>query len=223
MSNSIASLRSRLILLILIAMVPAFALILDTAAKYRELSATQTKQNVLVAARAIASEQDRVLENAHEFLVTISRVPQIRERDKSACHKILAGLLEPRYADLVVADPNGTPICTALSGGRSLANSTGQHQKRSVESYDFAVGEIRRPPSSTKILLDISYPVLDRPGSVRAVVSAALDLSWINRLAVESHLSPGATFTLVNGKGAVLLRYPGDADQTKTFLLSDIS
>src|SRR6185436_4766526 len=117
----------------------------------------------------------------------------------------------------------GTPICTALSGGRSLANSTGQHQKRSVESYDFAVGEIRRPPSSTKILLDISYPVLDRPGSVRAVVSAALDLSWINRLAVESHLSPGATFTLVNGKGEVLLRYPGDADQTKTFLLSDIS
>jgi signal transduction histidine kinase len=55
------------------------------------------------------------------------------------------------------------------------------------------------------------------------VVSAALDLSWINRLAVESHLSPGATFTLVNGKGEVLLRYPGGADQTKTFLLSDIS
>jgi len=203
-------------------MVPAFALILDTAAKYRELSATQTKQNVLVAARAIASEQDRVLENAHEFLVTISRVPQIRERETAACHKILAGLLEPRYADLVLADAKGTPLCTALATGHSLASSRGEHHKHSVETTDFAVGAIRHSPSSSKILLDVSYPVLDHPGSVRAVVSAALDLSWINRIAVETHLSPGATFTLVNAKGEVLMRYPEGADQMK-FILSDPS
>ena len=93
MANSICSLRSRLILLILTAMVPAFGLILESGAKYRELAATQIKQNALVAARAIASEQDRVLENAHEFLVTISRVPQIRANDRTACRKILAGRL----------------------------------------------------------------------------------------------------------------------------------
>jgi signal transduction histidine kinase len=199
--------------LVLTAVVPAFVLILDTAAKYRELTATQIKQNAIVAARAIASEQDRVLENAHEFLVTISQVPQIKENDRAACRKILAGLLEPRYADLVVADRNGNPLCTALSPGNSLAHSKGRHHSRSIESYDFAVGDIRRHPSGIKTLLDVSYPILDHPaGVVRAVVSASLDLSWINRVAVETHLYPGATFTLIGSNGDVLLRHPDGSD-----------
>jgi len=212
MSNSISSLRSRLLLLVLTAVVPAFALILDTASKYRELTATQIKQNALLAARAIASEQDRVLENAHEFLVTLSRVPQIKGNDRVACRKVLAGLLEPRYADLVVTDRSGNPLCTALSAGNSIANPRGRHHNRSAEAYEFAVGDIRRDPSGAKTLLDVSYPVLDHPGVLRAVVSATLDLSWINRVAVETHLYPGATFTLVGSKGDVLLRHPNDAD-----------
>jgi signal transduction histidine kinase/HAMP domain-containing protein len=193
-------------------MIPTFALMLDSAGKYRELTAAQVKQNALVAGRAIASEQDRVLENAHEFLVTLSRLPQIREKDRAACRKILAGLLEPRYADLALADPGGHPLCTALSASHSLANSGGLHHSRSVEEYDFAVGNIRRLPASAKALVDVSYPVLDRPGVVRAVVSAAIDLSWINRMAVDTHLHPGASFTLINGKGEALLRYPAGND-----------
>jgi signal transduction histidine kinase/HAMP domain-containing protein len=47
---------------------------------------------------------------------------------------------------------------------------------------------------------------------VRAVVSAALDLSWINHVTVDSHLYPGATYTLVSSTGIVLMRYPGSSD-----------
>ena len=210
MSNSICSLRSRLILLVLTAVVPACALLLDTAAKYRELTATQIRQNAVAAARAIASEQDRVLENAHEFLVTISRVPQIKDMDPAACPKILAGLLEPRYADLVVTDRSGKPLCTALAPANSLAHPRGGHHARSIAAYDFAVGDLRRSRGGDKTLLDVSYPILAHPGVVRSVVSATLDLSWINRFAVETHLYPGATFTLVGANGEVLLRHPSE-------------
>ena len=219
MANHFCSLRSRLILLILTAVVPAFVLIIDSAGKYRQLTATQVKENMLVAARAIAAEQDRVLENAHEFLVTLSRLPQIREQDRTACRKILAGLLEPRYADFVLADRAGNPLCTALSKPQSIAISGGKHHSRSLEDYDFAVGNIRHHPSTSRTLLDVSYPVLDGPGVVRAVVSAAIDLSWINRVAVDTHLQPGAAFTLLNSQGEVLLRYPDGQQWTgKRFL-----
>jgi signal transduction histidine kinase/HAMP domain-containing protein len=212
MLKFLSSLRSRLILLILLAVVPAFGLILDSAAKHRELTARQIKQSALVAARVIASEQDRVLENAHQFLVTLARVPQIRNIDKNSCRKILAALLEPRYADLVVADRNGNPLCTALPAGTSLASSKGLHHSRSVETYDYFVGNLRYHPASAKVLLDVSYPVSEPPGVVRAVVSAALDMSWINHVAVDSHLYPGVTFTLVSSAGTVLLRYPDGSD-----------
>ncbi|HEX7232120.1 MAG TPA: PDC sensor domain-containing protein, partial [Candidatus Binatia bacterium] len=170
-----------MILLLLTAMIPALALMLDSAAKYRDLTATQTKQNVLMAARSIASEQDRALDNAHEFLVTISRVPQIHEMNGTACSKILAGLLEPRYADLVVADRSGNRVCTALARDNSLASSLSQDHSRSIDSRDFAVGSIRRHAPSGKTLLDVSYPLLDRPGVIRGAVSAVLDLSWMSR------------------------------------------
>jgi signal transduction histidine kinase/HAMP domain-containing protein len=208
----LTNLRARLIFLILMAVVPAFGLILYSAAKYRELTASQVKQNALAAARGIASEQDRVLENAHEFLITLARVPQIRASGKAACHKILSGLLEPRYADLMVADKNGNPLCTALPASSSLASAKGSHHTRSVETYDFSVGNLRYHTASAKVLLDVGYPVSESPGVVRAVVSAALDLSWINRATVDSHLYPGATYTLVSGSGTVLLRYPEPAN-----------
>lgn len=194
------------------AVVPAFGLILYSAEKHREVTASQVKQNALTAARVIAAEHDRVLENAHQFLVTLARVPQILDNDKAACRKILSGLLEPRYADLVVADRDGRPLCTALPPAKSLANSTGIHHTRSAETYDFSVGNVRYHPSTEKILLDVAYPLSAQPGVVRAVASAALDLSWINHAAVDSHLYPGTTFTLVSSSGIVLLRYPAGTD-----------
>jgi signal transduction histidine kinase len=212
MLKSLSNLRSRLILLILIAVVPAFGLILDSAAKHRHLTANDIKQNALSAARAIASEEDRVLANAHQFLVTLARVPQIRDNDIAACRRILAGLLEPRYADLVLADRKGNPLCTALPAARSIATSKGLHHVRSAETYDFAVGNLRHHPASGRTLLDISYPVSDQPGVVRGIVSAALDMSWISHATVDSHLYPGTTFSLLNSSGTVLLRYPDGAD-----------
>lgn len=212
MSNLFSSVRSRLILLILAAVLPAFGLILYSARKHHELTANQVKLSASMAARVIASEQDRVLDNAHQFLVTLARLPQVRGNDRNACHRILSGLLEPRYADLMVADRNGKPLCTALKEGSPLVSLQGPHFRRAVETYDFSVGEIRYHPDAEKVLLDVSYPVMQSPGVVRGVVSAALDLSWINHLTVDNHLYPGATFSLVDANGIVLLRYPGESD-----------
>src|SRR5574342_947227 len=164
MLKSLSSLRTSLVLLILLAVVPAFGLILNGAARHRELTASQIKQNALAAARAIASEQDQVLENAHQFLVTLTRVPQIHERDKSGCRKILSGLLEPRYADLVVADRSGHPLCSALPVASAIATSKGIHHSRAIKSYDFSVGKLRFYRPSEKFILDVSYPVSEQPG-----------------------------------------------------------
>ncbi|HEU5463835.1 MAG TPA: ATP-binding protein [Candidatus Binatia bacterium] len=219
MSTSISSLRSRLILLILAAVVPAFTLILQSGRKYRELTATQIKENALMAARAIASEQDRVLENAHEFLIALSRLPQIRNKDRAACGKLLAGLLEPRYADLMVADPRGKSICAALPGSRG--GSAPRLAKIDLEEQDFFIGPIRQDPETAKILLDVSYPVMERPGVILAFVSTTLDWSWINQATLESRLHPGAAFTLISQSGRVLMRHPADPAWSGKQILSE--
>ncbi|MGH7817640.1 MAG: ATP-binding protein, partial [Candidatus Binatia bacterium] len=70
----------------------------------------------------------------------------------------------------------------------------------------------RTDPATGKIVLDLGYPVSDSPGALRSVVSAALDLTWMTRLTVDSRLYPGATFSLIDANGKVLLRYPESSD-----------
>jgi signal transduction histidine kinase len=212
MSNRFSSLRSRLVLLVLVAVVPVFALILFSAARHRELTSNQVKNTALGTARAIASEQNRLLENAHQFLVTVARVPQIRENDKAACHKVLSGLLEPLYIDLAVTDLKGQLLCNALTAANTVASAKGRHHSRTIETQNFSVGDIRTHPATGKNVLDLGYPVSDTPGALRSVVTAALDLTWMTRLTVDSRLYSGATFSLVDANGKVLLRYPEGAD-----------
>jgi hypothetical protein len=57
------------------------------------------------------------------------------------------------------------------------------------------LGDYQSDPISGKATLGVGHPVLDETGQVQAVVFAALDLTWLNRLAAEapsgSRLSPG--------------------------------
>lgn len=208
MTRFFSSLRLRLILLVLLAVVPAFGVILYSAGRHRDLTANEVQRNALTAARVIAAEHERLIENTHQLLITLARIPQIRERTGAACSKVLAGLLEPLYADLGVTDLKGNILCSAIPTKSFPAKRSGLYLSRVIETHDFSVGDFRIIPSTGKTLANLGYPVLDSPGLLRAVVFAVLDLSWITRITAKSHLYPGASFALVDANGTVLLRYP---------------
>jgi signal transduction histidine kinase len=207
MAEFFSSLRCRLILLVLLAVVPAFGVILYSGARHRHLTANDVQRNALGAARVIAAEHERLLENAHQLLITLARVPQVREKSVAACRKILAGLLEPLYTDLGVIDLKGNIVCSALPPS-SPAKSTGFYINRVIETHDFSIGDFRVIPSTGKTVANLGYPVLDSPGLLRAIVFAVLDLTWITRITANTHLYPGASFALLDSNGNVLLRYP---------------
>ena len=212
MAKYLSSLRSRLIALVLLAMIPAFGVIFYSAARHRDLTASQVQTNALGAARAIAVEHERFFENAHQFLLMLSRAPQIRDNNRPACAKYLAGLIEPLYADFGITDLKGNLLCTALRPGNSLVQAKGPHYSRVVQTHEFSVGKIRTDPSTGKTVVNLGFPLLDAPGVLRGVLIAVLDVSWITRLTAENHLNPGATFTLVDNTGAVFIRYPQGGD-----------
>jgi signal transduction histidine kinase/HAMP domain-containing protein len=212
MSNRFSSLRCRLVLLVLISVVPIFALILFSAARHRELTANQVKNTARGVARAVASEQDRLIENAHQFLITLARLPQVRDIDQSACAKVLSGLLEPVYLDLAVIDVQGHLICSALKAPQPLAAARGRHIDQTLKTHELSIGDIRHHPTSGKLILDMAYPVSAGPGTLRSVVSVALDLNWLTRVTVDSRLYAEASFSLIDTDGKILLRYPDSSD-----------
>src|SRR5512139_366797 len=135
-----SSLRGRLIALLLLVLLPALGVILFTDQRHRASIAAQVQKSALGSARVIATEQRRIFENAHQQLITLARLPQIRERNSVACEKILAGLLEPLYVDLGVIDTKGNLLCSA--SGSKVYQSRRLNKsfvRRVVETLDLSV------------------------------------------------------------------------------------
>ena len=218
-----SSLRGRLIGLVLLALLPAFGVILFTDQRHRASIASQVQKSALGSARVIATEQRRIFENAHQLLITLARLPQIREQNSVACEKILVGLLEPLYVDLGVFDSKGNLLCNASGSktyqSRRLKNSFIQ---RVVETQDLSVGEIQRDASSGKTVIELGFPVSESPGVLRGIAFVVLDYSWIVRITAANHLPSEASFTLFDDRGKVFLRYPEEAKLVGTRLHTGI-
>jgi len=207
---SVSSLRVRLLLLVLLALIPARGLGIYTAWEMRQDARAEALQDAMRLARIASTAGARLIEGTHQILVILARLPEVRGQRAAACSTLFADVLSsyPYYSNLGVAKPNGDVFCSAVpyEGVANIGDRT--YFQRAVERRDFAAGEYQIGRITGKAVINLGYPVRDGAGQVAAVVFAGLDLSWLNRLLAESHLPENSTITVVDGAGQVLARYP---------------
>ncbi len=207
---SLSSLRARLLLLVLLALIPARSLGIYTAWEMREAARAEALRDAMRLARIASTAGERLVEETHQILIILARLPEVRRQNASACNTLFADLLKPYpyYSNLGVAKPNGEVFCSAVTydGVANIGDRT--YFQRAVERRDFATGEYQIGRITGKAVINFGYPVLDGVGQVAAIVFSGLDLSWLNRLLAESRLPEDSTITVVDGTGQVLARYP---------------
>ncbi len=203
------SLRARLLLVVGLAVIPAFGLIVHTALEQRRDAVRDVQESALRLARLAASEQGRRLAGARNLLIALSRLPDVRRPDTPACHRLLADLLPeyPLYLNLGVIDPRGRLVCSALPVAAETNLADRAYFQRAVDSRNFAIGDFQIGRVTGKASVNVAYPVLDR-GAVTGVIFAAIDLDWLNQLVRDARLPEGSTFTVIDRHGTVLVRHP---------------
>jgi serine phosphatase RsbU (regulator of sigma subunit) len=214
MRISLASLRSRLLLLVLLALVPVLGLMLWTAAEQRRLAAAEVQENALRLARLASLDQERLIESTRQLLVVLAQLPEVRRGDPAACGALLAVLLQqyPLYTNLGTIAPDGNLVCSALPTSGPINVADRAYFRRALDTRAFAVGEYQIGRVTGKASVGFGYPVVADGGRVEAVVFTALDLDWLNRLAGEVQLPAGSTLTVIDRNGTVLARYPDATD-----------
>lgn len=204
------TLRARLLLLVLLTVTPALGLNLYTGAAQRRLVAERVETHALHLARLVSASQARLVEGARQLLVTLSHLPEVRDRKGDECNTLLADLVAqyPLYLNLGVIALDGQVICSGvpLPGPTNLADRT--YFQRALQTRDFAIGDYQIGRITGKPSVNFGYPVLSESGQVQAVVFAAMDLEWFNQLPLEVQLPPGASLTVLDGNGLILARYP---------------
>ncbi|HEY4580910.1 MAG TPA: ATP-binding protein, partial [Candidatus Acidoferrales bacterium] len=79
---------------------------------------------------------------------------------------------------------------------------------RAMATRDFAIGDYQVGRVTGKSTVNFGYPLVSDAGEITAVVFAALDLAWLSKLAAKTQLPQSSTFTVIDGNGTILARYP---------------
>lgn len=206
------SLRVRLLLLVLVAVLPAWGVIVYTASEQRRIAIAEIQRNVLRLAEFNAREEEQVLQGTRQILIALANFVRKTDENPFECSAFCADLLKQfrRYANMGAVKFNGEVFCSAVALDKTPNAADQSWFRRAVESGDFTVGDYHVGRITAKPVLVLSYPYRIVEDEPPGVVFAALDLKWLNRyiFEIESQLPDGFTIIQIDENAVVLARQP---------------
>jgi HAMP domain-containing protein len=211
---ALSSLRHRLLLLVLLAVLPALSLIVSTAWEQRRQAAEGAKDDALRVARLASAQHERLLEGARSLLIGLAQLSDVQMHNSRACSALFAEVQRrfSLYRNIGAVRPDGQVFCTAQPLASTRDGPDRQHVQPALAAREFSVSSYRVDRSSGKAALTVSYPAVDRAGAAWAVVFAELDLGWLGPLSLRAGLPPGSIVNITDANGLVLARYPDTGD-----------
>ena len=208
-----SSLQARLLLLVLLAVIPALGLTLYTNLEERQLRKAQVQEHALRLARIVSADHERLIEGARKLLASLARLTPVSDRNRAAgCNELFADLLmrHSSYANLGVIGADGNVFCSGVPMTGQVYVGDRAYFRQARETRDFAVGDYQIGRITGKATLNFGHPVLVN-GHLRVVLFAALDLTWLNEFVGRVGLPAGSMLTVIDRHGTILARYPDHA------------
>ena len=204
------SLRCHIILIVVLAMLPALALVLYEALEERSLAVLEARQEALQLARQASLNQKALFTEARHLLQMLAERQTVQSGWKEGCSRFLADLLPDfsHYLNFGVIDLEGNLRCSAIPYSGTVSATDRTYFQRVVQTGDFAVGDFQTGRVNGRSSVNLAYPVRDDQGRIAGVVFASLDLGWLNSFVAEAQLPRGSTLTLVGGDHVILARHP---------------
>jgi len=205
-----STLRTRLIVLVLLAVAPVVGLMLYSGAEQHRKALAEAETNSTNLAMELTAIQKTQIEKMRQTLITLSQSPQVQQLDAVNSSAIFTKLLKQSegFSILLACDVSGDVFASAITPDRPINSSDRPWFQRAIETRDFVIGEFQLSRITGKAQINAAYPVIDDEGQVKGVVSADLDLVWLNNHWAARNLPQGATCNVVDRKGMVLARYP---------------
>ncbi|MBI4476327.1 MAG: PAS domain S-box protein [Acidobacteria bacterium] len=206
-------LRVRLLVLLLLAFLPASALLVYNNFDRRRAETQHVGDQAMRLARLAARDQERLLAEANRMLSGLASQPDVRSGDPQRCGRRLAASVEhhPSYGNFLVANPAGAVICSGKAAP-SINVSDRKYFQDAIRTRRFSIGNYQVGRITGRASLSFGLPILDESGAPEGVVAASLDLERFNQFGAQARLPANGTVLIVDSGQVVLARVP-DADR----------
>src|SRR5688500_14771936 len=124
MLTSLSGLRPRLMLLVLLAVLPATAILVIASYSERERLRSEAQENLQAVVRLISDSHELRILGVRDVLVGVAQSPELLGDDLDACSARLTELyaLYPTYTGFGVFDLNGDAICASSGPPTAIIN-----------------------------------------------------------------------------------------------------
>jgi diguanylate cyclase (GGDEF)-like protein len=209
--------RSRLILLALIAAVPFIWYRVADIRAAETASLDAIRNEVMRIAAGGAADQAEVFAEAGTLLSIAAKVPVLTAGAPEACADFLHSIKASRdwAKNLIVLDPGGRVVCATDPKAIGLDLGDRSYFHAAVASRGFALSDTVVSRLDNQPILAAAYPAFAPDGTLQAVLVATLNRSWFDRATAAVGKMLNARVLLVDRQGTVLGRYPDvpqDAD-----------
>jgi len=213
------SIRARLMLLALLAVVP---LTLD---RVRLLEQSRTERTEMAAneahelAKRGAAAQLEMINSTRAVLEVVARGYIALARNGQSCTEFLADFAidVPWIRALSVVGPNDRIICSTRANAVGLNLGDRSYVRDARRSWGFVLSEYLVERATNEAAVIAAYPTMGKDESVNAIIVAPVDLQWIGRLSGLIEARPGASAMLLDRNGTVLAEFPQRAERGRNF------
>lgn len=204
-----ASLTFRLLILVVIAVLPAILIQAYNEYDLRKAREDDIRQRVIQITKQFGEEIGELREGARQLLLALTEVSAVRDRNDATCSELFASLKSrfPNYAVLAAADTSGRVFCSSAPG--ALASVRDQpFFKRALARDGLAVGNYWADKATHRRMIHFALEFKDVDGHTAGVVFAGLDLDWLSEHLRERGLSPTSSILIADREGNIIARLP---------------
>jgi signal transduction histidine kinase len=210
-NSSFRKFRTKLIVLILLTLIPAFALVLQRNFDQRRTEKERILERISASSRLVAARQGGYVKNTRQLLSTLSGIDFLvlsTNEPFSSIHFQNLVKLSPDYLNFGLVETNGLVFCTAVASKEPVSVADRAYFKRTVESGSFSIGGFQAGLQPYESSLDFGFPVRDASGQLARVLFASLKIDLLSEAVRRSDLPTGAVATILDRNGTVLARVP---------------
>jgi len=205
-----SSLRGRLVLLVAIAMLPAFGLILWTSLEQRRDERHDAEDIAVRLTQAVSAQQEQVVQSAHDVAARLAVSPEVLGTDRAACSAFLADFVsvEGRYTGISVTDPDGNIVCSSVDLGGPVSVADRGYFQQMLQTREFTVSGYLIAKVVGTPTMAFALPIADDSGVMSEAVIGGVDVGWLNDFAERLELPEDTALLVIDGSGTVLTRQP---------------
>lgn len=206
----VSSIKNKLALLILFAVMPCLAILLYSGIEQRRERIETAKSDVSLLTRTMAEAQKGITQSTKQILSTLSLLPAIQTENPSECNILFRALLvqNPNFDNITLIDLSGQVIASGKTFTETnLADR--KHVKEALAKKDFAVGEyIITRVGTANPAFAFAYPVLDKENKPRALLTAAVKLDVFAGFYDVTTLPDKSFLAVTDHNGIRMFYYP---------------